>query len=100
MNPQPPAGKAAPLSETLGAMSVVDELRWRQARIEEHLDLPRRRAEIANNIRAYYQSHGIPFDDALVEQGVREFFSRRLVYEAPRLSGFKRYLCRLITGQQ
>lgn len=81
-----------PLSEKIGAMNVIDELRRRRAKIEEYLDLPRRRAETAHEIRNYYQRQGIPFDDELIEQGVREFFSRRLVYETPPLGRFRKRL--------
>lgn len=75
-----------PLSEQLGAMAFVDELRHQQVQIQEHLNLPKRRAEVAARIRDYYQSHNIAFDEALIDQGVREFFARRLMFEAPPLS--------------
>lgn len=75
-----------PLSEQLGAMAFVDELRHQQMQLQEHLNLPKRRAEVAARIRDYYQSHNIAFDEALIDQGVREFFARRLMFEAPPLS--------------
>ena len=70
-------------SEQMGAMALVDELRLQQRQMQEHLDLPRRREEVAERIRGYYQRQGIACDDALIELGVREFFARRLVFEAP-----------------
>ncbi|ROL74542.1 DUF6384 family protein [Pseudomonas vranovensis] len=88
--------KNVPLSEKLGAMAVVDRLRHQQLHVQEYLDLPRRRDEIANGIRDYYQTHGIAFDDALVEQGVREFFSQRLAFAPPELGGFGKLLTRLL----
>ncbi|MCP6695283.1 DUF6384 family protein [Pseudomonas donghuensis] len=81
-----------PLSEQLGAMAFVDELRHQQMQLQEHLNLPKRRAEVAARIRDYYQSHNIAFDEALIDQGVREFFARRLMFEAPPLSGWQRLL--------
>lgn len=81
-----------PLSEQLTAMAFVDELRHEQRQVQEHLDLPRRRAEIAERIRAYYQSHNITFDDDLIEQGVHQFFAHRLKFEAPALNGFNAWL--------
>ncbi|CAK9891030.1 MULTISPECIES: DUF6384 family protein [Pseudomonas] len=78
--------RSIPLSEQLGAMAFVDELRHQQMQVQEHLDLPKRRAEVAARIRAYYQSHNIAFDEALIDQGVRDFFARRLMFEAPPLS--------------
>lgn len=72
------------LAEQMGAMAIVDDLRHRQRLIQDHLDLPARRQEVINKIRAYYQSKGIQADDALIEQGVREYFERRLTFEAPK----------------
>lgn len=80
------------LSEQMGAMALVDELRQQQRQVQEHLDLPRRRAEVAERIRGYYQRQGIACDDKLIEQGVREFFARRLVFEAPTLAWPRRLL--------
>ncbi|MDU9389667.1 DUF6384 family protein [Pseudomonas japonica] len=84
------------LSEQMGAMALVDELRHRRMEIEEHLDLPRREAEVAERIRAYYKSQGIDCDDDLVAQGVREFFTHRLVFEGPPMSWRERFLGRLV----
>ncbi|MBO9551169.1 DUF6384 family protein [Pseudomonas sp.] len=86
---------SVPLSEQIGAMGLVDQLRHREMEIQEHLDLPRRRAEVAERIRSYYQNNGIAFEDATIEEGVRLFFSRRLVFEAPTLNLAQRLLVRL-----
>ena len=95
-----PRNISIPLSEKIGAMNVIDELRGRRAKVEEHLDLPRRRAEIAHEIRSYYQRQGIPFDDDLIEQGVREFFTRRLVYEVPELGRFRQLLTHALVSRE
>ena len=76
---------SATLTEQMGAMAIVDDLRHRQRLIQEHLDLPARRQEVINKIRAYYQSKGIEADNALIEQGTREYFERRLTFEAPEI---------------
>ncbi|PWB30261.1 hypothetical protein DCO48_21130 [Pseudomonas sp. SDI] len=89
-----------PLSEQMGAMALVDQLRHQQRETEEHLSLPQRRAEVAARIRAYYQSNGIAFDDALIDQGVREFFSRRLMFEAPPLSALDRFWSSLLLNRR
>ncbi|MDF0730403.1 DUF6384 family protein [Pseudomonas entomophila] len=88
------------LAEQMGAMGLVDELRHREMALQEHLDLPRRRAEVAERIRTYYQNQGIAYDDALIDQGVRAFFAQRLVFEAPTL-GFKdRVLSKLVLARR
>ncbi|MEO3728028.1 DUF6384 family protein [Pseudomonas syringae] len=86
------------LSEQLTAMAFIDKLRHEQKQIQDHLDLPSRRADIAERIRAYYISNAIEFDDKLIEQGVRQFFAHRLTLETPAHNGFDawlvKWLCR------
>ncbi|WP_425928844.1 DUF6384 family protein [Pseudomonas sp. NyZ201] len=86
------------LSEQMGAMALVDQLRHRRMALEEHLDLPQREVEVAERIRSYYRSQGIDCDDQLVNQGVREFFRQRLVFEAPPMNLWQRFLGRLISS--
>lgn len=43
------------LSEQLGAMARVDQLRQHQNEVDEYLSLPQRRVEVAARIREYYQ---------------------------------------------
>jgi exonuclease VII large subunit len=50
---------------------------------------------VAERIRAYYQNNGIHYEDAQIEEGVRAFFSRRLMFEAPTLNFAQRLLTRL-----
>lgn len=90
---------SVPLSEQLMAMAFVDRLRHEQKQVQEHLDLPRRRAEIAERIRAYYLSNNIAFDDDLIEQGVRQFFARRLMFEAPPLKRFDAWLVKNLANR-
>ena len=71
---------AGKLSEQLGAMSIIDELRHQQMMVAEHLDLPRRRADVEQRIRAYYAAQNIPVDDALIAQGVRAYVDGRLEF--------------------
>ncbi|CAI8847069.1 DUF6384 family protein [Pseudomonas sp. IT-P294] len=89
-----------PLSEQLTAMAFVDELRHEQRQVQEHLDLPQRRAEIAERIRTYYRNQDIVFDDDLIEQGVRQFFAHRLMFEAPSLNGLNAWLVRTLINRQ
>lgn len=82
----------ATLTDQMGAMTLVDDLRHRQMVVQEHLDLPKRREEVAKRIREYYQSQNISFDEALVEQGVRAYFDRRLTFERPKTGNLSRLL--------
>lgn len=83
------------LQEQMGAMALIDEMRHRQMIVQEHLDLPRRREEVARRIREYYRSQNIEVDDTLVEQGVRTFFDKRLSYEAPPAGKLSSLLARI-----
>ena len=75
--------KDVTLHEQMGAMAIVDDLRHRQLLVNEQLDLPRRREEVARKIRDYYQQTGISATDDIIERGVRQFFATRLIYEQP-----------------
>ncbi|MGV3654044.1 MAG: DUF6384 family protein [Noviherbaspirillum sp.] len=82
------------LREQMGAMALIDEMRHQRMIVQEHLDLPRRREEVARRIREYYESQNIRVDEELVEQGVRTYFEGRLAYEAPRAGGLSGALAR------
>ncbi|CAN7612796.1 DUF6384 family protein [Pseudoduganella sp. LjRoot289] len=69
------------LSEQLGAMAIVDALRHKQMVVDEHLDLPKRRAEVAQRIREYYAASRLVVDDELIAEGVRAYFAQRLEFE-------------------
>jgi hypothetical protein len=77
----------ATLTEQLGAMSIIDALRLQHLRIEDHLDLPRRRAEIAARIREYYAAQNIAVDDSTIDAGVRQYFADRLTWAPPQFGG-------------
>lgn len=86
---------AVSLSDQMGAMALIDEMRHKKMIVQEHLDLPKRREEVTRRIREYYSSQNIEVDDALVEQGVRAYFDGRLVYEAPPTGHFTKTLAHL-----
>ena len=83
------------LTEQIGAMALIDELRHRQLVVQEHLNLPERRKEVAGRIREFYQSKKMDVDDDLVEQGVRAYFDRRLSFEAPVIGSVSKILSKV-----
>ncbi|WP_369683633.1 DUF6384 family protein [Pseudomonas gingeri] len=87
------------LTDQMGAMALVDELRYSQAEIQKHLDLPGHRRQVAERIREFYRSKGVEVDDALVEEGVRNFFASRLIYQAPTIGPVSRRLARAYIGR-
>lgn len=88
---------AVTLTEQMGAMALIDELRHAQLEVQKHLDLPARRQAVADRIREYYKSKGIAVDDALVDQGVKAYFASRLTYEAPKVGALQGLLARVYT---
>lgn len=90
---------AGALSEQLGAMSIIDDLRHQQMVVAEHLDLPRRRADVEQRIRDYYAAHNIPVDDALIAQGVRAYFDGRLEFRPAAPGKLAGLLSRLYTAR-
>ena len=88
------------LSEQMGAMACVDTLRRERRQVQEHMNLPQRRADVAASIREYYRSQGIPCDNATIEDGVRMFFAHRLVFEAPVQPWYKRLFAALLIRRQ
>ncbi|KAF0863516.1 DUF6384 family protein [Pseudomonas sp. LD120] len=83
------------ISEQMGAMALIDELRHSQTEIQKHLDLPKHRKAVAERIREFYKARGVEVEDTLVEQGVRNYFATRLTYEAPVLNWRDRLLAPL-----
>ncbi|HEX7635380.1 MAG TPA: DUF6384 family protein [Noviherbaspirillum sp.] len=85
----------ARLRDQMGAMALIDEMRHKQMIVQEHLDLPKRREEVARRIREYYRSQNIEVSDELVEQGVRSYFEKRLTYEASPAGALSGLLARI-----
>lgn len=83
------------LTDQIGAMGVIDDLRHRKMRVLEHLDLKQRREDVTRRIREFYQGQGIAVDDAVLDEGVRAYFDRRLTFEAPELGRIQARLARL-----
>lgn len=82
------------LTEQMGAMGLVDELRHRQMVVQEHLNLPERRRGVQTDTRVFTTTP-VTVDDALIETGVRKYFDGRLTFEAPKLSKFQEIFSRL-----
>jgi hypothetical protein len=88
------------LTEQMGAMALIDELRHNQQEVQKHLNLAQHRKVVGERIRAFYDAKGIPVEDALVEQGVRSYFASRFVYEAPPIAPLNKLLTRLYINRQ
>jgi len=85
----------ASLRDQLGALAVIDTLRHRELVVQEHLDLPKRRAEVILRVREFYSMRNVEVDAATIEQGVKAYFDQRLTYEAPNLTPLQQRMARL-----
>lgn len=83
------------LSDQLGAMAIIDELYQQQTALDELLNPIALRQKLAQRIREYYRAKGIDVQDALIEQGVDEWFSDRLRFHMPKPAWHQRLLARL-----
>lgn len=88
------------LSDQMGAMAIVDDLRHRQLQVNEHLDLHKRRTELSHKLRDYYQQQEIAATDDLIDQGVRAHFSKRLSFEAPKLGLSARIAFKILSNRR
>lgn len=80
------------LTEQMGAMALIDEMRHQRSEVQKHLDLPQHRQAVAERIREFYRTKGVEVEDALVQQGVSDFFATRLIHEAPPLRAWEKAL--------
>ncbi|KNH43690.1 DUF6384 family protein [Pseudomonas lini] len=83
------------LTDQMGAMALIDELRHSQMEVQKHLDLPERRRAVAERIREFYKAKGVDVQAGLVEQGVKDYFAARLTYDAPPIGPVTRLLTRV-----
>lgn len=88
------------LSEQMGAMGVVDELRHRHLLVQDLLNLPERRAEVVRRLSDYYQSKNIEVSSDVLDKGVKEYFSKRLMFDAPKLGMLSRTWAALVISRR
>jgi hypothetical protein len=76
---------ASILSDKLGVMAIVDQLRDKDMKVRDQIDLAERRSAIETQLREYYQQKGIIVEDDLITKGVQAYFYQRLMYSRPQL---------------
>lgn len=72
------------LADQLGAMALIDDMRGQRMLVQQHVDIPERRREVAKRIADYYASRSIEVSTKEIEEGVKAFFSSRLTFEEPK----------------
>ena len=90
---------AAPLSDVMMAMDVVDTLRHRQDLVLRELAGGERRQKLLERLRAIYQEQGIEVPDRILLEGVDALEQDRFVY-VPRGGGIRRRLAELYVSRK
>ncbi|MEY4487545.1 MAG: hypothetical protein RIQ79_53, partial [Verrucomicrobiota bacterium] len=83
MTPELPAVAPAAFQDVLASMAEVDRLKSREELLAIEADLPARVADVAARLKKAYAQQGVAVPDHLIEQGVAQFFSQRLVFAPP-----------------
>jgi len=89
---------AAPLSEVMLAMDVVDTLRYRQDLALREIKGGERKSRMIERLRTVYKEQGIDVPDRILLEGVDALEEGRFTYE-PASNGFKRSLAQLYVSR-
>jgi len=89
---------AAPLSEVMLAMDVVDTLRYRQDLAVREIKGGERKSRMIERLRAVYKEQGIDVPDRILLEGVEALEEGRFTYE-PAPAGFSRTLAQLYVSR-
>ena len=89
---------AAPLSEVMLAMDVVDTLRYHQDMVMREIKGKERKSRMVERLRAVYAEQGINVPDHILMEGVEALEEGRFTYE-PAPSSFKRTLAHIYVSR-
>lgn len=88
------------LTEQIGAMALIDELRANDIALEEHLNADQKKSALCNRIRDYYNKKGIAVTDDLINLGVQEYFKNRLRFIPTTLTPMERVFASLYISRE
>ncbi len=83
MKSELPAPAPAAFQDVLASMAEVDRLKSREELLAIEADLPARVADVTTRLRTVYAQQGVTVPDHIIERGVEQFFSQRLVFAPP-----------------
>lgn len=83
------------ITQQIGAMALIDELRANDIALEEHLNADQQKSALFERIRDYYKKKGIAVNDELINMGVQEYFKNRLRFIPTTLTPLERALATL-----
>ena len=95
----PAPAEAAPLSEVMLAMDVVDTLRHNQDLVARELAGDAREKQLIEKLRDIYHQQGIEVSDTVLREGVKALAESRFVYTPPK-PGFGTSLARLYVSRR
>lgn len=69
------------LSDQIGAMSIVDKLRFQTHRVQDFMNIAEQKAQLVQKIAAGYRAEGVTVSTETIEQGVEEWYKNRLTFK-------------------
>lgn len=69
------------IRDQVGVMAIIDQVRHQQSAHDEYLSLNAQKETVRQRVTDYYTSQGITVSDAVIDEGIKEWFSDR--FKAP-----------------
>lgn len=69
------------LTDQIGAMSIVDKLRFQTHRVQDFMNIAEQKAQLVQKIAAGYRAEGVNVSSDVIEQGVEEWYKNRLTFK-------------------
>lgn len=83
------------LTDQIGAMGVVDKLRFESRRVQDYMNTAEQKALLVEKIAAGYKAEGTDVSPAVIQEGVEQWYQNRLAFRASHLPWyFRAYIIR------
>lgn len=69
------------IRDQVGVMAIIDQVRHQQSAHDEYLSLNAQKETVRQRVTDYYTSQGITVSDAVIDEGIKKWFSDR--FKAP-----------------
>lgn len=73
------------ITDQIGAMSIVDKLRFESHRVQDYMNTAEQKARLIEKIAAGYRKEGADVSPAVIEEGVDQWYQNRLLFKESEL---------------